>query len=198
MKAMRAFLSPTCLKSKCVPTARPDVSSKGTSSSHRHTQANTLGALPQVQAADEAAHLSAGSGSKASGGGGSGGGGVPMAAIIGVAAAAAAGAGVALGVAVAVACRRRRARRAEERTRAFEAVFSDPELELEEVAAEVRRAGCTCENGKASPSSLAPSLSPPSSRSLLSSSTLPARLCLLKPPKAHSSAKLNSACRPPT
>ena len=137
-EAMRASLSPACFKP--MPTGR-------SSECELHyevlfTQAHTSGALLQVQASDDAARLSAGSGSKANGGGGSGGGGVPMAAIIGVAAAAAAGAGVALGVAVAVACRRRRARRAEERTRAFEAVFSDPELELEEVAAEVRR-DCT-------------------------------------------------------
>lgn len=74
-----------------------------------------------------------------SGGDGTGGRGLPLAAIIGVATAAAASVGLVAGVAVAAFCRRRRARRAEERQRAFEAVFSDPELELEEVAAEVRR-----------------------------------------------------------
>ena len=73
------------------------------------------------------------------GGGGGGAGSLPLAAIVGIAAAAAAVVGTVAGVALAVHCRRRRAARAEERQRAFEAVFSDPELELEEVAAEVRR-----------------------------------------------------------
>ncbi len=93
-----------------------------------------------MQSSEDAALVSSGGGS---GGDGAGGRGLPLAAIIGVATAAAAGIGLVAGVVVAAFCRKRRARRAEERQRAFEAVFSDPELELEEVAAEVGRS-ITC------------------------------------------------------
>ncbi|KAK9840761.1 hypothetical protein WJX81_003093 [Elliptochloris bilobata] len=87
---------------------------------------------PIMAASDESALVRGGGNDGGAGGARA----LPLSAVVGIAAAVAAVSGVAAGVALAMHCRRRRVRLAEERQRAFEAVFSDPELELEEVAAE--------------------------------------------------------------